>query len=115
MSHYLRASFLTTLLTAFLMFVPSSALAATAVFPNSVPSPTKAPTKPLPAAPLPDGSMTPPPLPDASIDTTSAGQPSTTSASNGTMLTIGIGVLVLVGLWWFLARRKNEPIQPYQP
>ncbi|MBU6388830.1 hypothetical protein KGQ72_03085 [Patescibacteria group bacterium] len=118
MQTYLRTSLFAALLST-LLVAPSLAYAQTpppatpGSHPNAVP-PTTAPTKPLAPTPLPNGSVTPPGA--ASPTATSTAGPTNlppASSGNGTMLfaLIGLGVLVLAGIGWFLISRRTTPPQ----
>lgn len=118
MINNLRTSFFTILLALFLI-APSYALAQlppeTRSHPTATP-PTKAPTKALAPAPLPNGQMT------LSPATTSAGESTTTSTgssaasppslgSTSLYLLTGLGILLLVGIGWFVLRRRGVATQ----
>lgn len=123
MPTYLRTPLLAALLSA-LLIVPSLAYAQTppppatpGSHPNAVP-PTKAPAKALAPAPLPNGSMTLPGATSSVATSTAPLSPSLPpSSGNGVMLytLIGLGVLVLIGIGWFLVSRRNTPPQTGVP
>lgn len=116
MTNRLRLSSLAVLFIAFAFFVPPVVHAqlpppATPGSHPSVTPPTKAPTKALPATPLPDGSLKTPGVSpaDAPAPTSTAPSGNAFSVGNGTMLwiLIGVGVLILAGIGWFLVSRRT--------
>jgi hypothetical protein len=120
MTNHLRLSSLAVLFIAFALFAPPVVRAqlpppATPGSHPSVTPPTKAPTKTLPATPLPNGSLK---VPDASpadgpASTSTAPSGNAFSVGNGTMLSIliGVGVLILAGIGWFIVSRRTVSSQ----
>ncbi|MFA6414696.1 MAG: hypothetical protein WC217_00395 [Candidatus Paceibacterota bacterium] len=84
--------------------VPPPAVAGS--HPNVTP-PTKAPTEPLPVTPLPNGSMTAPTVPTAAAG--ESARPGTEWFSGNAVLyvLIGLGILFLAGIRYFLNSRRN--------
>lgn len=117
-------TFIPTLLTALALLSPSLVLAqvpppATAGdYPNATP-PTKAPTKTLQAAPLPDGQMTAPTVPTVSTTTgtnpTDSSDASVSSNTKTYVVLIGAAILVLAAIGWFLIPRKQTPVEIQTP
>lgn len=84
-------------------------------------SPTKVPTKSLPVTPLPNGLMEAPVTSSGTI-----GGPASTNTELSGLLSsigtgtifysiIGIGILVLASMAWFLSSRKNDFIETKTP
>ena len=99
----LRTLFLATLL----LLLPSATLAAPApVFPTTITPPSKKTV----AKPIP---IPPELLKNAASSQTAATstESATTPVSNRTTLLIGVGILVLAGLGWFLMKRKEDSFQ----
>lgn len=113
-------TFISTLLTALtFLLIPSFAFAQTTTpppdatpgsYPTATP-PTKAPTKILPPAPLPRGTLVAPTEPTATSSAMTTTSPGVSEGENQSPLYIllGLGVLALIGLGsFFFLRRKNE-------
>lgn len=115
---YLRTASLTALLTTCVVLAPSFVLAAAqppaplapGTHPAAVP-PTKAPTTPLTAKPLPNGQMT---LTNTPTPGTTGSAPADSNSlfnlSSGAILytLIALGIIALAGLGWFFVPRKGD-------
>jgi len=121
MNKFIRTFFLSALLTAIVIFVPSFVHAqlpppaTSGSHPTALP-PTEAPTKPLPAALLPNGlsevSASSSVATDGSVATSTEPLGVASSVENGTIpLLVGAGVLILASIGWFLIRRQKNPPQ----
>ena len=114
--------FISTFLIAGAVLAPSLALAQTTnsaapppatagSHPNVLP-PTKAPSKPLPPAPLPNGQLTVSGTSSsASGSATASPGPSSQNGGSATpIILIGAAVVLIIGIGWFMQRRKATSI-----